>query len=128
MRRIKDVPTCHCDLQIISPPNFSAIILHIWSPRPIPFVLIWLVSSRNPNSLNNLFKSFSFIPIPESSTTISRTPCFAFYTISTKLGSSGYYKLEMLLITFPFTLTNPPLLVNFKALDIRFRIIWDNLY
>ena len=36
--KIKDVPTCHFDLQIISPPNCFIIILHICKPSPMPFV------------------------------------------------------------------------------------------
>ena len=125
---MKDVPTCHFDLQIMSPPNCLTIILQICSPRPIPFVFSFCVSSKNPNSLNNFCWSFYFIPTPESSTIISTTPYFAFSKISTKICSSGNDKSDFWLKTCPFTFTDPPLLVNLSELDIKFKRIWDNLY
>ena len=44
--------------------------LEMWSPKPIPPVLISRVASRKPNSLNNFNWSSCFIPTPVSSTAI----------------------------------------------------------
>ena len=126
-KKMKDVPTCHFDLQMMSPPNCFMIILQMCNPRPMPFVFNYYVASKNPNILNSFYWSFFLIPIPESSTIISTTPCFAFSTISIKFCSSGYDKSSFWLNSFPLTLTKPPLLVNLSELDNKFRRIWENL-
>ncbi len=102
---MKDVPTCHYDLQTISPPNWLIISLQICNPRPIPFVFNYYVVSKNPNNLKSLVWSLSFIPIPESSTIISTAPYFEFSTISLKTCCSGYDNSDFSFTIFPFTLT-----------------------
>ena len=48
--------------------NSYKILLQIVRPNPLPDGFISSLSPTFPKNLNNLFKSSSFIPIPESTT------------------------------------------------------------
>jgi len=85
---MNDVPSPHLDLHVIIPPNCSTIILQICNPSPIPLVFSSFVASRNPKSLNNLFRFSSYMPTPVSLTIISNIPKSDFKTTSSIAGYS----------------------------------------
>ena len=86
IRKVKFVPLPHSDWTIMSPPNYLQIIYEICKPKPIPYVFISLVASRNPNNLNNFPKSSFLIPVPVSITYTSNIPFSA--------SETNYFKFD----------------------------------
>ena len=62
------VPLPYLDLIPILPLKDLTMFSEMTSPRPIPWVFIYLVFCRQPNNLKSFNLSFFLIPIPESST------------------------------------------------------------
>ena len=104
---VKVLPWPIFDSKVISPPSLFAILLHMYSPRPLPLTFIFSVDYNNPNSLKSFGLSSSFIPTPLSITSIIN------------LGGLSY-KVHTIC-------TLPPIEVNFKALFWRLSTIYYNL-
>ena len=69
---IKVVPIPNWLVTLISPPIYLTIFLLIVRPRPVPCLFILECSSSLLNSKNNFSKFSFFIPIPESTISISK--------------------------------------------------------
>ena len=111
----------------MSPPNYSQIFFEICSPKPIPFVLISLVVSKKPKTLKSLSMSSWRIPMPVSMTWISSIPFVAFFKRSMNW-RDGTVRSDWSLIKRVIILTEPPLLVNFKAFETKFKRTCYSLY
>ena len=85
----------------------------------MPLGLISSVYSKNPNKQNIFSRSFSLIPMPVSSTWISKTPFFASLTTFANYFSSWNVKSYRQLTYFADILTLPPFFENFKAFETK---------
>ena len=99
MKNVKVEPIRGTNFTWTLPSNSSTMCLQMIRPSPIPWVSIWWVLLKKPNILNNFSWSSLLIPIPVSWTWTSN--------------------LSFRMVTV--MLIRPELLVNFKALDSRFR-------
>ena len=127
--KLKVEPLPHWDLTQQSPPSCLAIILQIWRPSPTPLVFIALVESRNPKSLKSYDWSSILIPMPVSLTEIYIIPWLLKSFSSKRLWRSSMSMSDLFWINLHVILMDPPVGVNLRALDCRFKsICWSLLW
>ena len=105
---------------MISPSNIFVIFLVICKPKPIPFVFSYFVDSRKPNSWKSFGMSSVFIPMPVSSTYISRKVLFGFSRTASSRAGSSIERSDGWQTFFAVIVIRPPLGVNLIALDSKF--------